>query len=396
MNTIVTVILLLCMVTLSLYLLQILRYSGPVEIIGEGHKPVAFLKGKSLNYIANFKYGFSPKINTMAAFTQNKRRLELRRQEFKGADGGSFFIDWYSQEDPSIPKDTPIVMFVHGISGGSYEPYLQKCALRLVKQFNWRCCCYLYRGCCRTPITTTRTYNGGYTEDIHIAIKELSKQYPGAPIALVGYSLGGNMVAKYLGEVNSKSVPICKYKQVIEKDPIPEALKCAVTVGNPCDLYKSNMAISHKNNLFFGKGLLRYAEKHKEQLEKTPKYHELMDYIKKNPKDTRLFLFDDHITCPIFGYKDHVEFYKDASSTQYLDGVRIPLLYIQNRNDPASTYYTFSDALPAIKANENIAAVVIPGGGHLGAFYPTTTRRALDEDLVVRYLRSMLTPQKKD
>ena len=385
-----------CLVLL-IYLLQIFRYSGPITLIGANDKPFTFLKAKEkkLYYIPNLLYGITASINTLAAFTKNKRRAELEREEMKGADGGSFFLDWYSKNNSEFPSDTPIIMFVHGISGGSYEPYLQKCAFRLVNNYHWRCCCYLYRGCCRTPLTTPRTYNGGYTEDIHIAIKELSQRYPGAPIALVGYSLGGNLVAKYLGELNSEHTPICKYQHVVDHEDVPAAVKCAVTIGNPCNLLKSNAKISLKNNLFFGKGLMRYAEKHKDQLQKLPSYVQLQEYLAKNPKDTRLFLFDDSITCPIFHYKDHIEFYTDASCSLYLDGVRVPLLMIQNENDPASTYEVFSESIKAIEQNPNIAAAVIPGGGHLGAFYPTTTKRAIDEDLVVLMLKEYLKPSTK-
>jgi predicted alpha/beta-fold hydrolase len=111
--------------------------------------------------------------------------------------------------------------------------------LYIAQKLKWRACCLIFRGCAGTEITTLRTYNGGYTEDVQALLSILEERYPQSPIGLVGYryifiiyiilliSLGGNVLAKLTGERNSKYRPILEHHHLKNNVPLPHNVKCA-------------------------------------------------------------------------------------------------------------------------------------------------------------------------
>ncbi|KAA6364857.1 MAG: putative AB-hydrolase YheT, partial [Streblomastix strix] len=242
--------------------------------------------------------------------------------------------------------------------------------------------CIICRGCQSSKLTTTRIYNGGYTEDLHIAVKTINARYPKARIGILGYSLGGNTVAKYLGEQNSQNEPIIKYKQVFDHDPVPEAVIAAASVGCPFDLYLLNQIMSHKEQVIVGKGLITYMKKNSQQLSNIPEYNELIK-IPENEIEVRKI--DELITSRVFGYKSLDEFYMDASSSKFLDGVRIPLIFISTRNDTVSKFVAMPIQMIENGSNQNISAILLPGGSHLGAFSFCDTTQTYDEQFLFKY-----------
>ncbi|KAH7819113.1 putative Alpha/beta hydrolase family containing protein [Monocercomonoides exilis] len=380
--TFIQFLVLLALIPIIFYVYRIAKYSGKIKPVNKSSRALSFLNGKesSLFYVANLKYGMDPYINTNAAFTCNKFNYKPRREMLKGADGGEFGVDWFDlPQQEKLSDKAPIVIFVHGINGGSHERYLSKCARRCAN-CGWRTACVICRGCCGTTLTTLKTYNGGNTEDIHIACREISKRYPQAPITIVGYSLGGNMVAKYLGEQKSKNVPYCRYQHIIDHESVPKNVICGIVVGNPFDLKGTNEGISIKEQLTYGAGLWKHAMKHEESLKSVKGFTEYKAAKKHFVRD-----FDKIFTCQFYGYDNPEQFYEDASSKKYLDGVSVPLLCISYRNDPVSIFKCFPEM--ELSKNPNIGALVFPGGGHLGGFATTSSKKAVDEDLVVKMIK---------
>eukprot|EP00770_Monocercomonoides_exilis_P010848 MONOS_10795.1-p1 / transcript=MONOS_10795.1 / gene=MONOS_10795 / organism=Monocercomonoides_exilis_PA203 / gene_product=hydrolase-like faamily protein / transcript_product=hydrolase-like faamily protein / location=Mono_scaffold00505:28575-29369(-) / protein_length=265 / sequence_SO=supercontig / SO=protein_coding / is_pseudo=false len=252
-----------------------------------------------------------------------------------------------------------------------------------MRKLGWRTVCVLFRGCCGTKLTTHTIYNGAFTSDLHVALRTISDRFPKAKIALVGYSLGANVIAKYLGERTSKQRPAIKYKHVTENQPIPKQLICAVSICCPFDLVNSDKIYNDKLQLFLGKPLLKYLAKHRDSV-KTIEGFEEMEKKFNEAGDFRCRVFDNTFTCKLSGYNTGLEYYADASSARYIDGIQIPTLFISAKNDPISLYSGIP--LNEIEKNKMTGAIITPCGGHLGFFSMFDTAKTLDEEIVVEFV----------
>lgn len=390
------IILLLFGIVFLIWFVMWARFSGKVKVIGDSPEVLGFLKGKTnkLWYFAHFKYGVSSQLNSGAALKCNKKKYRPIREIMHGVDGGEFALDWFTpkgQADPEakddLQNDAPILVLEHGMGGGSGEPYVQKIGLRARNELKWRAVCVIFRGCCGMRLTTAKIYHAGYTEDFHIALSRIHSQYPDAPIMVVGYSMGGNMIAKYLSEQQSSTTVRVPANQVSSKSGIVPGIICAAAVGNPFNLTYVMDHYSEEEKLILGKGLIHYLEKHLDAV----KFKEGMDksveeFYKKN--DYKVNNFDDYFTSKLMGYKDGRDYYSDNGCAQYLDGLKTPVLFINAKNDPVSLY----GAIPSdtLSHHPYASCLVTPGGGHLGFFSFCDTMKTFDEEIVIMYLKYKL------
>ncbi|KAA6391131.1 MAG: putative AB-hydrolase YheT [Streblomastix strix] len=394
-SIIINLLLILFVLPFVIYLLVYFHHSGKVEILGSGRKPLQFLKGRKIYYWPHYKYGINGKLNTVASYQYGKTKdYRPRREMLIGYDGGQFAIDWFEDANVIIPDDAPIIVAQHGINGGSSESYLQHIGLRCIREKKWRFVCVIFRGCCGTKLTTLRTYNGGYSEDIHQTIKTINQRYTNSKIFILGYSLGANTITKYLGEQNSKYRPICVYKQVAEHDPVPKQVVAAVSVGNPFDFYAINKVLSFKEQTFIGSGYMKYLNSNMQLMKTHPRIEEIQAIPKGKvqAKD-----YDEIITAGIFKYENLDQLYIDASSRQFIDGIRIPLLIISTKNDTISLFNPAFDKLARYdilgrdgNENDNVSALVFPSGGHIGLFSAFSTKKRVDEELILQYFQYYL------
>ncbi|CAM9351489.1 unnamed protein product [Sphacelaria rigidula] len=110
-------------------------------------------------------------------------------------------MDWSNLDatQPDLATDSPVLLVIHGLNGHSDEAcvlYAMKCA----NERGWRSVAMNHRGCGGTRLTSGWTYNGSYTGDVRMAVCNIRRRYPAAPIFAVGFSLGANLLVKYLGE----------------------------------------------------------------------------------------------------------------------------------------------------------------------------------------------------
>ncbi|KAA6395403.1 MAG: putative AB-hydrolase YheT [Streblomastix strix] len=337
---------------------------------------------KRLYYWANLKYGFSSTLNTIYAYKLNKNKsYRPKREQFNGTNGGIFSVDWFLPD--SDTDSSPIIVVCHGINGGSNEPVVQKFCLRINREKKWKAAVVLYRGCCGTMLSTLQTYHGGFTEDLHIALKEISIRYPNAPIGLAGFSMGGNNIAKYLGERDSKIRPTKIYQHLEQNDPIPQNVKCAANLCCPFDFLYIDKHISKKQHMIAGAGMDKFVQKHSYMLSRTPQFDL---YNAQNDKSSSTI--DHMLTIHFFKYDSRDEFYRESSAVHYLDGVKLPMIFIQTKNDQVSDYGAF--ARKEIEENQNISAFILPGGAHLGLFPLMSTRRTFEEDIFIQFFENFL------
>ncbi|XVE58153.1 hypothetical protein DITRI_Ditri04bG0147400 [Diplodiscus trichospermus] len=281
-----------------------------------------------------------------ASFFRSVPHVRLRRECLQAKDGGTVALDWVVGDDRRLPPDSPILILMPGLTGGSQDSYIRH-MLTTAKRRGWRVVVFNMRGCGGSPVTTPQFYSASFVGDMCEVVEHVGARYPEANLYAAAWSLGANILVRYLGD-ESHTCP----------------LSGAVSLCNPF-----NLVIAFDNfNVGFNKVYDRALAR---SICKIFKNHALLFEdiggefnipLAANAKAVRDF--DEGITRVCFGFKSLSQYYYDASSFHSIKHVQRPLLCIQAANDPISP----SRAIPweDIKANPNCMLIVTPKGGHLG------------------------------
>jgi hypothetical protein len=267
-----------------------------------------------------------------------------KHQEVILPDGDFLDLSW--NRFPAKTETRPIVVIFHGLEGSIDSPYAKGLMQCLDKQ-GWHIVVMHFRNCSRRQNRAARTYHSGETTDAAFLLEWLQQQYPQAPLLAVGYSLGGNMLLKLLGEMQAKT-----------------PLRAAVAVSVPLLLKHCADQMRTGFSRVYQYLLLR---KMKQKLLAKYQQYDYQKLIGLNRETIRgikdFWEFDDAFTAPINGFADAREYYAKASSRQYLARIRIPTLVIQSIDDPFMT--------PAVipqqhELSESVCLELSEKGGHVG------------------------------
>ena len=233
----------------------------------------------------------------------------------------------------------------------------------MVKNFNahsFDCLAWNFRSCSEDMNQTKRFYHSGATEDLDTVVKHaVSKGYQ--KIYLVGFSLGGNLTLKFLGEKGQTLYP---------------EVQKAVVFSVPLHLSSSGKTISWLYDQRFIRSLNKKVQA---KANRFPEFEIDTSSISKikNLKD-----FDDAYTSQLHGFKDAEDYYEQNSSLYFLDNINIKALIINAKNDPFLSQECFP--FEQVKRLEKVYLQTPEGGGHCG-FYPAdyqgvlwSERRALE------------------
>lgn len=164
-------------------------------------------------------------------------KIDYKREILSLKDGGQVGLDWYPDR-PDIKKPTiPTVIILHGLTGHSQTGYCRSTVNQLCKKNRFRCVVFNYRGCGGVEVLTPRTYNGGDTRDLKEVLEHIHKISPNTKLLGVGFSLGANILTKYLGEEAENSL-----------------ISGAISIANPLNFIDTSRLF---NNSFIQKNLLR-------------------------------------------------------------------------------------------------------------------------------------------
>ena len=266
-----------------------------------------------------------------------------RRERFETSDGDFVDLDWFESDGPSV--DRPLVVVLHGLEGSSRSNNVVG-LLREAARRGWDGVAMNFRSCSGELNRRPRFYHSGETGDLGDVLSSLIARRPGRPIGLVGYSLGGNVLLKWLGERNDK---------------VPEPLRAAVAVSVPFDLSAAAFRVDHGLSRIYGQVFLRTLKE--KALAKIRLYPDLLD-----PDEVaaiRSFaLFDDRVTAPLHGFANGRDYWTRASAAPWLDAIRKPTLLINASEDP----FLPAACLPlgAVARSPWLAAQFTPRGGHGG------------------------------
>jgi len=126
------------------------------------------------------------------------KNVAFEYEELALPDGD--FVDLAWNKKPHRTCHKPIVVVFHGLEGSAASPYASG-IMQCLNNDNWHAVVMHFRGCSGRGNRMARTYHSGETEDAKYLLQYLQTQYPHAPLAAIGYSLGGNMLLKLLGEM---------------------------------------------------------------------------------------------------------------------------------------------------------------------------------------------------
>ncbi|CEP17279.1 hypothetical protein [Parasitella parasitica] len=277
--------------------------------------------------------------------------ITYERQILEFVNGGVASLDW-AVPVIDLPENTPTLVILHGLTGGSHENYIRGLLQILTRPpINYRAVVYNARGCGFTNVNTPQLFNASITDDIREALRHIQTQVgENTPLIGIGFSLGSNILVKYLGE---------------EKEKAP--LIAAVSVANPFDLLSSGKVLDQG---FFTRNV--YSNRMASNLKRVfLRNKDIMLTCKGIDIDEVLAAktireYDDACTKKMSNYTTVDNYYRDGSCARLIEHVRIPLLCINALDDPIA----LARCIPVdkIKINPYIILAATKYGGHLGWF----------------------------
>lgn len=258
-------------------------------------------------------------------------------------------IDWAPSFEVMPEDDTPTLVLLHGLTGGSHESYIRALIETMTKDHGYRCVVFNARACADTDLTTPQLYCGSWTDDLRQVVKYIRKRLPEAKLMSVGFSLGSNILMNYMGEEGDQ----CEFLG-------------AMSVGNPFDLLGTcyNMERGflqhHIYSPTMGDNLKRIFFKHEKVFKNT---NIDLDAVRRA---VTIRQFDDCVTRKVFGYRTVHEYYRMASSSQRLLDIKRPFLCLNARDDPISVDWCIP--VDEVRGNPYGLLATTARGGHLGWF----------------------------
>jgi predicted alpha/beta-fold hydrolase len=287
--------------------------------------------------------------------------VHYTRERIDTSDGDFLDLDW------SVKGNKRIAILSHGLEGDSYRPYIRG----MVKELNangWDAVAWNFRGCSGEVNRNLRFYHSGATEDLEEVIRHVLQKNQYQSIVLIGFSLGGNLTLKYLGE-QSKNI----YPQI----------KKAVVFSVPCDLQTGSLKMAGFGNKVYMTRFLRHLRK-KVQAKAAlmpDKIHDREYHLIKNFRD-----FDDRYTAPLHGFKDAIDYWTQCSSRNFLHTIAIPTLIVNAKNDPFLSPECFPEN--QVKELQHVFLEIPQEGGHCGFYAKDLHGKYWSEERAVRFLET--------
>ena len=235
-----------------------------------------------------------------------------------------------------------MVIISHGLEGNSGRPYIKGMA-KALHDNGFDVLAWNFRGCSDEMNLQLRFYHSGATDDLDTVINHVIQNKGYKKIFLVGFSLGGNLTLKYLGERVAG-----------------DAIKKAVVFSVPMDLKTSCEKISSPGNRIYSN---RFLKSLKQKIILKSGQQMGLD-ISKLARIKTLIEFDDCYTAPLHGFKDALDYYTQCSSIHFVGDIKTPTLIINTLNDPFLSPECFPAA--ALENHPFVKLEILPRGGHVG------------------------------
>lgn len=292
----------------------------------EAFKPASWCRGAHVQTI-------------VGALFRPRPQLPLIRQRIETPDGDFLDLDFLEGKGSTV-------VILHGLEGSSQALYVLS-LLGEIKRRSLSACAINMRMCSGLPNRRLATYHSGKTEDLDCVIRYLKEKRNCTKLLLVGFSIGGNIILKWLGE---------------QGGPASAMIEKAVALSVPYDLAKSVELMDQGFNRYVYTRLLLSSLKAKLSLKKKI-YPDAICY--ERVKNCSTFqVFDREVTAPLNGFTSETDYWTQASSGPFLKEIRVPTLLVHAEDDP---FYP-GRLLPyeEFKKSDYLHPLIVPAGGHLG------------------------------
>lgn len=254
-------------------------------------------------------------------------------------DGDFLDLDWM------YTNSSRVLILFHGLEGSSQSHYMKALA-NFAHKLNWNVCAVNFRSCSGEMNRKLQSYHSGATADVHEVIKHILEQKPFNKLAAAGFSLGGNVLLKYLGEqIYTTAAGITR----------------AAAVSVPVHLADCSAELAKSHNQIY---LNRFLKSLKRKMnDKSMQFPGSVDANRLNNL-RNLAEFDQYFTAPIHGFIDAAEYYSRCSSLQFLADIKRPVLLINALNDPFLTASCYPSHIA--QQSTNLYLETPKHGGHVG------------------------------
>ncbi|GAB3636679.1 alpha/beta fold hydrolase [Hymenobacter arcticus] len=293
------------------------------------YRPTALLANGHLQTIA-------------ASVLRRVPEVRYQRERLELPDGDFVDLDWSLAGVQPVDR---LVIISHGLEGDSSRPYVRGMA-RALNQAGFDALAWNYRGCGGETNRLLRAYHLGDTDDLAAVIGYAADIKKYSELFLTGFSAGGNVTLKYLGENAAR---------------VPAQVRRAAVFSVPTDLKASSVQISRwQNRVYLRRFMSSLRAKMRVKAAHLPGQLDLtqLDQLRDFPE------FDERYTAPLHGFASADDYYEQAASGRYLGGIRTPTLLVNALNDPFLTATCFPREAAA--ASPFFYLETPAGGGHVG------------------------------
>jgi uncharacterized protein len=301
-------------------------------------------------------------IHTIAqSLFRRVRGVSYSRERITTPDHDFLDIDWLHLESPKS------AVLIHGLEASSQTSYIRGMA-KALHQAGYQIAVMNLRGCSGELNLQLRAYHSGETDDVETVIRHVLIRGGCEELVLIGFSLGGNLILKYLGESGVGLHP---------------QIKKAVALSVPCDLNAGATHLDSPRNFIYRNRFLRTL-KHKALLR--IRNHHFQVEEKKLLAVSTLREYDDVFTSPLFGFDDAGDYYRKCSSKQFIKDISIPTLILTAKDDPF-----FTEACIPFDECRNHPLVFLETpkhGGHVGFISDVPWGNYYSEKRTVEFCKS--------
>jgi uncharacterized protein len=298
--------------------------------------------------------------------------LETRSERWTTPDGDELELRRVDAP-PDTSSSAPRLLVLHGLEGTIRSHYLLGVLAR-AKRMGWSADALIFRSCNGEVTRARRLYHSGETTDLAFVVERLVRSHPGRPLVLAGFSLGGNVLLKWLGE---------------RGDDVPAEVRGAVAVSVPFDLERGSRFIERGFGRVYTKHFLRTLKaKARAKLARDP---DLFDPGRLDRAAT-LYEFDDVVTAPVHGFRDAHDYYSRSSSLGFLAAIRRPTLLLSAYDDPFLPPAVLDEVRRIAASNACLTTEFHSRGGHVGFISGSSpfNPRYYAEERVFDFLRARL------
>lgn len=288
--------------------------------------------------------------------------LEYQRQRVETSDGDFVDVDWHRRGRDRL------AVILHGLEGHSRRTYVLGMA-SAARAHGFDILAVNLRGCSGAPNRKLAAYHSGLTEDLHDVLRMVRARNRYASCVLIGFSLGANLVLKYLGEAPER---------------VPAEVLGAVAISVPCDLEDSARSLARPGCRIYMRYLLDQLGR--KVIEKDRLFPGAVDIGAL--RSVRTFReFDDLFTAPWHGFRDALDYWRRSSCKQFLTAIDRPACIINAQDDP----FLGPGCFPAWEAevNPRLTLLTPSTGGHVGFVGTGAGRMYWSEWQTMRFLTSL-------